>query len=43
LLITRSPSGGSAIAQQFLIMSRTGKPVGGSPLHPNHSEKDKVK
>ena len=27
LLITRSPSGGSAIAQQFLIMSRTGKPV----------------
>jgi transcriptional regulator of arginine metabolism len=30
LLITRSPSGGSAIAQQFLIMSRTGKPAGGS-------------
>ena len=30
LLITRSPSGGGAIAQQFLIMSRTGKPVGGS-------------
>ena len=44
LLITRSPSGGSAIAQRFLIMSRTGKPVGGSaPLHPNHSEKDEVK
>jgi transcriptional regulator of arginine metabolism len=44
LLITRSPTGGSAIAQQFLIMSRTGKPVGGgSPLHPNHSEKDEVK
>jgi transcriptional regulator of arginine metabolism len=44
LLITRSPSGGGAIAQQFLIMSRTGKPVGGSaPLHPNHSEKDEVK
>jgi transcriptional regulator of arginine metabolism len=44
LLITRSPSGGSAIAQQFLNMSRTGKPVGGSaPLHPNHSEKDEVK
>jgi transcriptional regulator of arginine metabolism len=44
LLITRSPSGGSAIAQQFLIMSRTGKPVGDSaPLHPNHSEKDEVK
>jgi transcriptional regulator of arginine metabolism len=30
LLITRSPSGGGAIAQQFLIMSRTGKSVGGS-------------
>ena len=30
LLITRSPSGGSAIAQQFLIMSRTGKPVDGA-------------
>jgi transcriptional regulator of arginine metabolism len=44
LLITRSPSGGSAIAQQFLIMSRTGKPVGDSaPLHPNHREKDEVK
>ena len=26
LLITRSPSGGNGIAQQFLIMSRTGKP-----------------
>jgi len=27
-----------------LIMSRTGKAVGGgSPLHPNHSEKDEVK
>jgi transcriptional regulator of arginine metabolism len=43
LLITRSPSGGSAIAQQFLIMSRTGKPVGGTAPHPNHSEKDEVK
>ena len=44
LLITRSPSGGGAIAQQFLIMSRTGKPVGGSaPLHPNNSEKDELK
>ena len=44
LLITRSPSGGNAIAQQFLIMSRTGKPVGGAaPLHPNHNEKDEVK
>jgi transcriptional regulator of arginine metabolism len=44
LLITRSPSGGSAIAQQFLIMSRTGKPVdGAASLHPNHSEKDGIK
>ena len=41
LLITRSPSGGSAIAEQFLIMSRTGKPANGSAdPHPNHSEKD---
>jgi transcriptional regulator of arginine metabolism len=41
LLITRSPSGGSDIAQQFLIMSRTGKPANGSAdPHPNHSEKD---
>ena len=41
LLITRSPSGGSAIAEQFLIMSRTGKPSNGSAdPHPNHSEKD---
>lgn len=40
LLITRSPSGGSDIAQQFLIMSRTGKPANGSAVpHPNHSEK----
>jgi transcriptional regulator of arginine metabolism len=30
LLITRSPNGGDAIAERFLIMSRTGKPVGGS-------------
>jgi transcriptional regulator of arginine metabolism len=44
LLITRSPSGGSDIAQQFLIMSRTGKPENGStPLHSNHSEKDEVR
>ena len=44
LLITRSPSGGSDIAQQFLIMSRTGKPANGStPLHSNHSEKDEVR
>jgi transcriptional regulator of arginine metabolism len=35
LLITRGPSGGSAIAHQFLIMSRTGKPVGGAaPSNP---------
>jgi transcriptional regulator of arginine metabolism len=41
LLITRSPSGGSDIAQQFLIMSRTGKPANGSAMpHPNHSEED---
>ena len=41
LLITRSPSGGSDIAQQFLIMSRTGKPANGSAVpHPNHSEKE---
>ena len=41
LLITRSPSGGSDIAEQFLIMSRTGKPPNGSAdPHPNHSEKE---
>lgn len=41
LLITRSPSGGSDIAQQFLIMSQSGKPANGSAiLHPNHSEKE---
>ncbi len=41
LLITRSPSGGSDIAEQFLIMSRTGKPANGSAdPHPNHSEKE---
>jgi transcriptional regulator of arginine metabolism len=43
LLITRSPNGGNAIAQQFLIMSRTGKPVGVSATHPNNSEKDELK
>jgi transcriptional regulator of arginine metabolism len=43
LLITRSPNGGGDIAQQFLIMSRTGKPANGStPLPTNHSEKDEV-
>ena len=43
LLIARSPSGGGDIAQQFLIMSRTGKPANGSvPPHPNHSDKDEV-
>jgi transcriptional regulator of arginine metabolism len=40
LLITRSPDGGGDIAQQFLIMSRTGKPAGSSALHSNNSEKD---
>ena len=44
LLITRSPSGGRDVAEQFLIMSRTGKPVGSAvSLHPNHNEKDVVK
>jgi transcriptional regulator of arginine metabolism len=43
LLITRNPNGGDAIAQQFLIMSRTGKPVGVSATHPNNSEKDELK
>jgi transcriptional regulator of arginine metabolism len=44
LLITRSPSGGSAIAQQFLIMSRTGKPgYDSGALQSIHSEKDEVK
>jgi transcriptional regulator of arginine metabolism len=43
LLITRSPNGGRDIAQQFLMMSRTGKPVGSSALHPNNSEKDELK
>jgi transcriptional regulator of arginine metabolism len=42
LLITRSPSGGGDIAEQFLIMSRTGKPANGSaPLHSNHNERTK--
>jgi transcriptional regulator of arginine metabolism len=41
LLITRSPSGGGDIAQQFLIMSRTGKPGNGSAVpHSNHNEKE---
>jgi len=43
LLITRSPDGGDDIAQKFLIMSRTGKPVGGSAPHPNNSEKDELR
>lgn len=42
LLITRSPNGGADIAQQFLIMSRTGKPAGSSALHSNNSEKDEL-
>jgi transcriptional regulator of arginine metabolism len=43
LLIIRSADGGNDIAQQFLIMSRTGKPVNSSALHPNNSEKDEHK
>lgn len=43
LLITRSASGGNPIAQQFLIMSRTGKPVDISATHPHNSEKDELK
>ena len=40
LLITRGPTGGSEIAEQFLIMSRTGKPANGSIApHPNHSKR----
>ena len=31
LLISRSPDGGTAIAETFLIMSRTGKPVPAAP------------
>jgi transcriptional regulator of arginine metabolism len=44
LLITRRPSGGSDIAEQFLIMGRSGKPANGltSP-HSNQSEKDEVR
>jgi len=38
LLITRSPSGGSAIAQQFLIMSQTGKPVDGASTAPSQPQ-----
>jgi transcriptional regulator of arginine metabolism len=44
LLITRSPSGGTDIAEQFLTMSRTGKPAdGAASSHPHHSEKDGLK
>ena len=40
LLITRGPTGGSEIAERFLIMSRTGKPANGSIApHPNHSKR----
>ena len=43
LLITRSPTGGSAVAQRFLIMSRTGKSANGSAnSHPNHSKKEDI-
>ena len=31
LLISRSPAGGTAIAETFLIMSRTGKPISPAP------------
>ena len=31
LLISRNPDGGTAIAETFLIMSRTGKPVSAAP------------
>ena len=44
LLITRNPGGGETIAEQFLIMSRTGKPVVGSaPPHHNYSEKGELR
>jgi transcriptional regulator of arginine metabolism len=43
LVITRSPSGGSEVAQLFLIMSQTGKPANGSSPHPNHIEKDQLR
>jgi transcriptional regulator of arginine metabolism len=44
LLITRSPSGGNDIAEQFLVMSRTAKPADGvTTSHPNHSEKGELK
>lgn len=44
LLITRSPSGGNHTAQQFLMMSRTGKPADGvTTSHPNHSEKGELR
>ena len=44
LLITRSPSGGDNIAQQFLIMSGTGKPPDDATTsHPNHSKKGELR
>lgn len=44
LLITRSPSGGNHTAQQFLMMSQTGKPADGvTTSHPNHSEKGELR
>ena len=44
LLITRSPSGGNHTAQQFLMMSRTGKPADGvTTSHSNHSEKGELR
>lgn len=44
LLITRSPSGGNDIAQQFLTMSRTGKPAdGATSSNSNDSEKGELR
>jgi transcriptional regulator of arginine metabolism len=44
LLITRSPSGGNDVAQQFLTMSRSGKPADGvTTSHPNNSKKGELK
>ena len=44
LLITRSPSGGKDIAQQFLIMSRTGKPPDDATTsHPNPTKKGELR
>jgi transcriptional regulator of arginine metabolism len=40
MVITRDPTGGAVIAEQFLIMARTGKPVGlDSPAPPHDSDR----